>query len=101
MALDYTKKTTHRSVSLMDLLHTILAVAAVVIFIILVKDFDANRKLLPFIMLIAAIMNGADCLYKIQHLPHGKKNFGGIFVSIGLTAVFLFLSGFMWIVFFW
>lgn len=85
----------------MDLLHTVLAAVAVVLFILLMRDFDANRRLLPFIVLTAAIMNGADGIYKIQHLPHGRKNLGGIFFSIGLAAVFLFLAAYMWIVFYW
>ena len=101
MALDYTKKTKRRAVSFMDLLHTVLAAAALVLFIIVVKDFDANRKLLPFIVLTAAVMNGADGIYKIQHLPHGRKNLGGIFFSMVLAAIFLFLAAYMWIVFYW
>ncbi len=101
MALDYTKKTSRRRVSAMDVLHTVLGAGAVVLFVIMVSDFDANRKLLPYIVLIAAVMNGAEAIYKIQHLPHGKKSLGGVFFSIGLSVVFLIVAAFLWIVFYW
>ena len=70
-------------------------------FIIIAIDFDANRKLLPFIILIVSVMNGADAVYKIQHLPHGKKRLGGVFLSIGLCIGFLAIAAYMWIVFYW
>ena len=101
MALDYTKKTSRRGVSVMDVIHTILGVAALVLFIIIAIDFDSNRKLLPFIILIVSVMNGADAVYKIQHLPHGKKRLGGVFLSIGLCIGFLAIAAYMWIVFYW
>ena len=101
MALDYTKKTSRRRISFMDILHTVLGAGAVVMFIIMIRDFDANRKLLPFIVLIACVMNAAEAIYKIQHLPHGKKRLGGVFLNIGLSILFLLIAAFMWIVFYW
>lgn len=101
MALDYTRKTSRRRISLMDVLHTILGGGAVVLFIFMLTDFDANRKLIPFIIFIASVMNGAEAIYKIQHLPHGKKNLGGIFMNFGLAVLLFFIAAFTWIVFYW
>ena len=101
MALDYTRKTSRRRIALMDIIHTVLGVAVVVLFIIMALDFDANRRLLPFIVLLVSVMNGAEAVYKIQHLPHGRKSFGGVFLSLGLAVVFLLIAAFMWIVFYW
>lgn len=101
MALDYTRKTSRRGVSAMDVIHTILGVAVLVLFIIIAIDFDANRKLLPYVMLLVSVMNGADAIYKIQHLPHGKKRLGGVFLSFGAAIAFFIIAAYMWIVFYW
>jgi len=85
----------------MDVFHVAISAAVIVLFIITAIDFDRNRRLLPFIMLGVAIMNGGDTIYQIQHLPHGRKNLGGVFLSIGLSILFLFIGLFMWIVYFW
>lgn len=101
MALDYTKKTSRRGISFMDILHTLLGVSVIVLFVLMLRNFDANRKLIPFIILIASVMNGAEAIYKIKHLPHGKKKLGGIFMNIGLTVLLLLIAAFTWIVFYW
>jgi len=101
MALDYTKKTSRRGVPFMDVFHVTVSVAIIVLFIITAIDFDKNRRLIPFIMLGVAIMNGGDAIYQIQHLPHGRKNFGGVILSTVLCLFFLAIGMFMWIVYFW
>ena len=101
MGLDYTKKTARRRIQFMDVFHVIVSVAVIVLFIITVISFDRNRRLAPFIMAGAAVLNAGDVIYKIRHLPHGKKHLGGVFLSIGLTLFFGFASAFMWFVFNW
>ncbi|GEM_PF-3894930 len=85
----------------MDVFHVAVSAAVVVLFIITAVNFDNNRRLLPFIMLGVAVMNGGDAIYQIQHLPHGRKRLGGVFLSIGLSILFLMIGLFMWIVYFW
>lgn len=101
MALDYTKKAARRGIPFNDVFHTIMSVAVVVLFIITIFDFDRNRRLLPFVMLLIALVDIADVIFKIQHLPHGKKKLGGVFFSLGLAILFIFIATFMWIVFNW
>lgn len=101
MALDYTKKTKGRGIPFINIFHTVMGVGVVVLFIITIIDFDRNRRLLPFVMLLIALVDISDVVYKIQHLPHGKKNLGGVFLSMGLAIVFLATATFMWIVFNW
>jgi len=100
MALDYTKKTARRGIPFMDVAHAVIGIGIIVLFIIMVIDFDGNRKLLPFMMLAMAVLNIEETVYKIQHLPHGKKNLGGVFFSVGLTIVFLIIAAFMGIIFY-
>jgi len=101
MALDYTKKTSRRGIPFMDVFHVAICAAIILLFIIMVIDFDRNRRLLPYIMLGVSVMNGGYAIYQIQHLPHGRKHLGGVFFSIGLSVFFFAIGLFMWIVYYW
>lgn len=101
MALDYTKKTSRRGIPFIDIYHVIMSVAVVVLFIITIVDFDRNRRLLPYVMGLIALVDIGETIYKIQHLPHGKKNLGGVFLSAGLAILFLLIAAFMWLTFNW
>lgn len=92
MALDYTKKTSRSRISIMNVIHVVLALSAIVLFIIAIIDTDKNKKLFPIIILIAAIMNGIDAIYKIRNLPRGKKNLSGVAVSIIICLVLLLIA---------
>ena len=100
MALDYTKKISRSAENFWNVLHMILGVGDVVLFIIAMINTDKNRKLFPVIFLVAAIINGADVIYKIRNLPHGKKNLSGVVLSIFLTIIMLGLTFFTGIVFY-
>lgn len=96
MALDYTKKKRRRGPDFLDVIHIVLAVATAVLFVIVMIDNEKNIKVFPSVFFTAALLNLFDAIYQIKHLPHGKKNFGGIILSFTLTLV-LFGIG-MWTV---
>ena len=98
MALDYTKKTSRSGVSFWNVLHLMLGIGDVVLFIITMIDTDKNRRLIPIICLVAAVMNGADVIYKIRNLPHGKKNLSGVVWSLFLTILLLGITFFTGVV---
>lgn len=101
MALDYTKKTARRGIPFMDIFHAITGIGILAMFVFIAINFDRNRRLTPFLMWAVAVFNAGDVIYKIQHLPRGRKNIGGVLLSFGLTAAFALIGAYLWIVFYW
>lgn len=89
MALDYTQNKRRRGPEFLNIIHIVLAAATAVLFLLVMIDTDKNIKLFPAVFFTAALMNLFDAIYQIRHLPHGKKNFGGIVLSFFLTLVML------------
>lgn len=101
MALDYTKKTARRGIPVMEIIHAILGIGILGLFIFMAIDLDKNRRLAPFLMWAVAVFNAGDVIYKIKHLPRGRKNIGGVLLSLGLTLIFAMIGAYLWIVFYW
>ena len=89
MALDYTQKKRRRGPNPMNVIHIALSATVVILFIIVMADVEGNLKVFPAIFFAAALLNLFDGIYQIQHLPHGKKNFGGIILSFFFTLILL------------
>ena len=75
---------------MLDVLHIIVGVAVVILAVLTFINPEGNRILLPFIFLLAGILNGVNGCYRIKESGRDKKRrLAGI--SILILAVVLLI----------
>ena len=92
MALDYTKKTSRKRIPVLNIIHLVFGILALVILVFFIIDADRYKKLIPIMFLVASFMNGFEAVYKIKNLPHGKKNFSGVVGSMILAIIWILIA---------
>lgn len=58
---------------ILDLLHIVVGAAVVVLAVLAFLNPEGNRILLPFIFLLAGILNGVNGCYRIKESGRDKK----------------------------
>lgn len=87
--LDYTKKNAKKRVEFLNVLHIVLGAVLLVQAVIGFISPQKNIRMFPFIFLTGAAMSVEDLIYKLKHLPRGKKSWGGVIFNVFLMLLLI------------